>query len=338
MSSDPTRTGATNDAPRRRAILGGYRDPMTVTSDGRSGVARAGEIEFRPLGHVPALDGIRALAVAAVLAFHGDVAGTSGGFLGVSMFFTLSGFLITSLLLREWAASPGSGVDLRRFFSRRFRRLLPASWLTIAIVLVMGLAGIWETEQLRALRGDVPWALAELVNWHFIAQGTTYGASQTAPSPLEHFWSLAIEQQFYVLLPLLLTVVLVRSRRAPRSAFRLLVVALGVAMTLSALANGLAARSSIDRAYFGTDTRAAELLVGASAGPARPGAVHRRPLHPGPSGLRPTRGPAAHGRHAPRPLRGHRHLRRSGALGARRRRQHRRQGRHPLRLRLHPAP
>ena len=263
MSSDPTRTGATNDAPRRRAILGGYRDPMTVTSDGRSGVARAGEIEFRPLGHVPALDGIRALAVAAVLAFHGDVAGTSGGFLGVSMFFTLSGFLITSLLLREWAASPGSGVDLRRFFSRRFRRLLPASWLTIAIVLVMGLAGIWETEQLRALRGDVPWALAELVNWHFIAQGTTYGASQTAPSPLEHFWSLAIEQQFYVLLPLLLTVVLVRSRRAPRSAFRLLVVALGVAMTLSALANGLAARSSIDRAYFGTDTRAAELLVGA---------------------------------------------------------------------------
>ena len=195
--------------------------------------------------------------------FHGGVPGTSGGFLGVSVFFTLSGFLITSLLLREWVAAPDARLDLRRFFTRRFRRLLPASWVTIGIVVAMGAAGIWEVEQLRALRGDVPWTLAELVNWHFIAQGTSYGASQSAPSPLEHFWSLAIEEQFYVLLPLVLTAVLVRTRRVPQQRFRGLVAVLGLLAALSAVANGLLARSSIDRAYFGTDTRAAELLIGA---------------------------------------------------------------------------
>ena len=236
---------------------------MGVTS---SGATRAGPVELlvaRPLGHVPALDGLRALAVAAVMLFHGGVPGTSGGFLGVSVFFTLSGFLITSLLLREWVATPDAGLDLRRFFARRFRRLLPASWLTIGLVLAMGAVGIWDTEQLRALRGDVPWTLAELVNWHFIAQGTSYGASQSAPSPLEHFWSLAIEEQFYVLLPLVLTAVLVRTRRSPQQRFRGLAAVLGVLAVLSAAANGLLARSSIDRAYFGTDTRAAELLIGA---------------------------------------------------------------------------
>ena len=120
----------------------------------------------------------------------------------MSTFFTLSGFLITSLLLREWNSSD-EGVDLRRFWRRRFRRLLPASWMTIGAVLLMALVGIWNTDQLRSLRGDVPFALAEIINWHFIAQDRSYGADFLAPSPLEHFWSLAVEQQFYVILPLL---------------------------------------------------------------------------------------------------------------------------------------
>ena len=217
-----------------------------------------------PLGHVPALDGIRALAVTAVLLFHGDIPGTEGGFLGVSVFFTLSGFLITSLLLRQWTGT--GAVDLRAFWSRRFRRLLPASWLTMALVLMVGAIGWWDTEQLRSLRGDVPWSLAELVNWHFIAVGTAYGDDVTPPSPLEHFWSLAIEQQFYVVLPLVVVGVLVaRSRRAadPGRRLRTLVAVLAVAAVGSAVANGLLARGSVDRAYLGTDTRAAELLAGA---------------------------------------------------------------------------
>ncbi len=223
----------------------------------------AAPLETEELGHVAALDGVRALAVVAVLLFHGEITGVDGGFLGVSVFFTLSGFLITSLLLRQWAASSG-GIDLRRFWSRRFRRLLPASWLTISAVLVMGWIGVWNVDQLRALRGDVPWSLAEVVNWHFIIQGTTYGASQTAPSPLEHFWSLAIEQQFYVLLPALLVGLLSRGPDRPaRRRLRLLALVLAALAVASAVANGLLARGSIDRAYFGTDTRAAELLVGA---------------------------------------------------------------------------
>jgi len=215
-----------------------------------------------PLGHVPALDGIRALAVAAVLLFHGDIPGVEGGFLGVSVFFTLSGFLITSLLLRQWAEH--STIGLRTFWSRRFRRLLPASWLTMGLVLAIGAVGLWDTEQLRALRGDVPWALAELVNWHFIASGTTYGDSFTPPSPLEHFWSLAIEQQFYVVLPAIVVGLLALGRR--RSPGRRLATLAGVLAALtvaSAVANGVLSRGSIDRAYFGTDTRAAELLIGA---------------------------------------------------------------------------
>ncbi|MGI9577787.1 MAG: acyltransferase family protein, partial [Microthrixaceae bacterium] len=163
------------------------------------------------LGYEPALDGLRALAVVAVLFFHARFGWARGGFLGVSTFFTLSGFLITSLMLGEWRAS--GAVSLRGFYRRRFRRLLPASWATLLLVLAMGALGIWSTTQLRDLRGDVPWALAELVNWHFIAEDRTYGAQFVAPSPIEHFWSLAVEQQFYLVLPAVVIVALRFSRR-----------------------------------------------------------------------------------------------------------------------------
>jgi len=212
------------------------------------------------LGYVPALDGLRAVAVGAVVLFHAGFAIAGGGFLGVSVFFTLSGFLITSVVLQEWTGS--GAIRLGTFWSRRFRRLLAASWLTMGVVLAMGAAGIWDDDQMRSLRGDVPWSLAELANWHFIAKGTSYGASQTASSPLEHFWSLAIEQQFYVLAPLLLVAMLVYGRGSSRVRLRRTMWVLAGLGVASAVANGLHARSSIDRAYFGTDTRAAELIAG----------------------------------------------------------------------------
>ncbi len=189
--------------------------------------------------------------------YHARFGWAGGGFLGVSLFFTLSGFLITSLLLRERA---GTGrVDLRSFWSRRFRRLLPAALLTEALVVVMGWAHIWDTSQLKALRGDVPTALFWVVNWHFVLGGRSYGAQFSSPSPLEHFWSLSVEEQFYFVFPLVVVGALV----VGRGRLRPLVVTLGAAAAASAVICGLVAQHDVDRAYFGTDSRLAELVIGA---------------------------------------------------------------------------
>ncbi len=225
-------------------------------------VIRDRRIVSEPLGHLAALEGIRALAVVGVLLYHSRFSWIPGGYLGVSTFFTLSGFLITSLLLREWNAT--GTVGLRAFWSRRFRRLLPAAWAVLALVVGAGVLGWWDEAQLRHLRGDVPSALLQVVNWHFVAGDRSYGDAFTAPSPLEHYWSLAIEQQFYLVLPLLVLLVV---RRAPRQLpARLRVGILAAVLALlaasSRVLNGVLARGSIDRAYFGSDTRAAELLLG----------------------------------------------------------------------------
>ena len=236
--------------------VAGFRwDPQPVRRD--RGLLGASE-----MGHEPALDGLRAVAVMVVVLFHAKFSWIPGGFLGVSTFFTLSGFLITSLLLREW--SRRGGIALRTFWRRRFRRLLPASWATMGLVVLAGVVGIWTVDQRRSLRGDVPFSLAEIVNWHFIASGRTYGSKFEAPSPLEHFWSLAVEQQFYVVLPLLLLGLLAFAKaRRLASPVRLVAVAMTAVVVVSAFLNWFFARSSLDRAYFGTDTRAAELAAGA---------------------------------------------------------------------------
>ncbi|CAN5707589.1 acyltransferase family protein [soil metagenome] len=214
-----------------------------------------------PLGYVAPLDGLRALAVLAVVFYHAHFPWIPGGFLGVSAFFTLSGFLITSLLLREWAGT--AGIEMRRFWNRRFRRLLPASWITMGLILALGFAGVWNNDQLRAVRGDLPYSLAEIVNWHFIAVGRSYAADFAAPSPFAHFWSLAIEQQFYVLLPVMVIAILTLGRtRASRRRLNRLILTLVVLTVVSAGANWYFARTSIDRAYYGTDTRMAEMLIG----------------------------------------------------------------------------
>lgn len=208
------------------------------------------------LPHLPGLDGLRGLAVAAVVAYHAGHDLAPGGFLGVSTFFTLSGFLITTLLLHETDRT--GTVDLRAFWGRRFRRLLPASAATLLLVVVFGLT-VATAGQRVALRGDVLASLLQVANWHFVLGGTSYGDLFGAPSPVLHFWSLAIEEQFYWLFPpLLLGLVKVcRSRRAG--------VLVGL-LVLSAVSWGLPVLLgfSNDRAYFGTDARAVELLLGAA--------------------------------------------------------------------------
>lgn len=212
-------------------------------------------------GRVPALDGLRAVAVAAVLAFHGGMPGASGGFLGVDAFFVLSGYLITSLLLAESART--GRVDLAAFWGRRARRLLPALLLVVVAVAV-GARVLLPPEELRLLRGDGAAALLYVANWRMIDRGSDYFAQTAAPSPLEHTWSLGIEEQFYLLWPLVL-VALLRSTRPRRAGLRLLVLLClaGAVASTAALAATYAAEDP-GRAYYGTDTRGASILVGAA--------------------------------------------------------------------------
>ena len=203
---------------------------------------------------VPALDGLRGAAVAGVLAYHAGFGWARGGFLGVSLFFTLSGYLITSLLLHEHATT--GRIRLGVFWVRRARRLLPAAVVALAGIVVFG-ATVAGGSQLRALRGDVLGALGYVANWRFVAAGTSYGDLWSAPSPVQHFWSLAIEEQLYVVLPLAVVGALTfgRGRRS----------VVGAVLATGLLAS-LAATFLVDdqlRAYYGTDVRAAELLVGA---------------------------------------------------------------------------
>jgi peptidoglycan/LPS O-acetylase OafA/YrhL len=190
--------------------------------------------------------------VAAVLVHHHDPDLLPGGFLGVSLFFTLSGFLITTLLLREHDAT--GTIGFRRFWARRLRRLTPVALL--GLVLALGVAAIDEPrESLAETGGDVVAAALDVANWRLASDDVDYGDTLRPPSPVAHYWSLAIEEQFYAVFPI---VALVALRRGGR---RALGGALVAALALSLLAQQFV--GDANRAYLGTDSRLGELAVGA---------------------------------------------------------------------------
>ncbi|MEI6454036.1 MAG: acyltransferase [Actinomycetes bacterium] len=232
---------------------------------------------------VPALDGIRALAVLAVLAYHLDFSWAHGGYLGVDLFFTLSGFLITTLLLEERIAE--GKISAPAFWARRARRLLPA--LLVLLIGVMCAAVIVTRFfphsglpiNMLGLRGDALATLFYVANWHFIATGQSYFAQFNAPSLLEHSWSLAIEEQFYVVWPVLVMLLFSFAKRS----WRRIGLCISLAAALgSSLLMALLYHQGQDpmRAYFGTDSHAMGLLLGASlafltAGIAQAGLLRR---------------------------------------------------------------
>jgi peptidoglycan/LPS O-acetylase OafA/YrhL len=238
--------------------------------------------------HLPALNGLRALAVAGVMAYHLQLGWASGGYLGVDLFFVLSGFLITTLLLEEWVRT--GTLDLSDFWARRAKRLLPALFLVVAglgLYLVLnaqfGGPGANGLVDLPALRGDAISTLLYVGNWHAIYAHQSYFAQFSTPSPLQHTWSLAIEEQFYLVWPPVLLLVLRAGRRSWRQLG--LLIAIAVALVSAALM-ALLFHPGTDptRVYYGTDTRAFDLMVGAcvaflAAARPQPSERSRRLLH-----------------------------------------------------------
>src|SRR5262245_16704136 len=210
------------------------------------------------LRHVPALDGLRGVAVLVVVAFHLDR--LQGGFLGVDLFFVLSGYLITSLLLVEHAGS--GAVRLGRFWARRARRLLPAL-LVMLVGVVLLAATLTPAGERPLLRGDALSTLGYAANWQAMADDVGYWDIFVQPSPLDHMWSLAIEEQFYVVWPLLAAGLLAlaarRGRRGPA-----LVAAVAGAGAVASFAVMASTYSELDtsRAYYGTDARLGPTLLG----------------------------------------------------------------------------
>ena len=257
--------------------------------------------------YIPGLDGLRALAVIAVIVYHADSRWLGGGFLGVEVFFVISGYLITLLLVAERERT--GSISLGNFWMRRARRLLPALWLLLTLLAVW--CAIWERDRLGMLRGDTLGGFFYGANWFQIWTGSSY-TSSFAFAPLRHLWSLAVEEQFYIVWPLVMWVLLrrVRPRTSPVLAVWFVVCAAAVAV-MTAVIHRTGPIGSLaetpeqymsflgrqvlrtDFLYLGTFSRASGLFLGAALAMVwRPWALVRRGLRGG-NGVFDTLGVAA---------------------------------------------
>ncbi len=217
----------------------------------------------------PELDGLRFVAVYLVVAFHAGMATVSGGFVGVDLFFVLSGFLVTSVIL---AAMDAGTFSLGWFYSRRVRRLLPAAVVVIVLTALVQTLVVAEPSRLPMV-AEARASLLYVANWQFIAESRDYFAADNAPSPFLHFWSLSIEEQFYIVYPPVLALLLLRWRRS-----RSFAAGLFAALTLVSVAlQVVVARDDVNVAYYATHTRIYQPLLGCVLALALSGRGARRP-------------------------------------------------------------
>jgi peptidoglycan/LPS O-acetylase OafA/YrhL len=215
----------------------------------------------RGVRYIPAIDGLRAVAVIAVMLYHLGFTWIPGGFLGVDLFFVISGYVITRLLLDSIQRS--GGLDLRAFYIARIRRLLPP--LVFMIITTTVVVGLWAPDTMRRFLGDTPFALFGGMNWWLVFRQTDYFEAIGRPPLLQHTWSLGVEAQFYLVWPLILLLVLRYFGKNKIPGAALLIAAFsGIALLVLSLQIDAASGSKVSHVYFGTDTHSIGLFLGAA--------------------------------------------------------------------------
>jgi peptidoglycan/LPS O-acetylase OafA/YrhL len=215
----------------------------------------------RGIRYIPAIDGLRAVAVIAVMLYHLGFKWIPGGFLGVDLFFVISGYVITRLLLDSIQRS--GGLDLRAFYVARIRRLLPP--LVFMIITTTVVVGLWAPDTMRRFLGDTPFAIFGGMNWWLVFRHTDYFEAIGRPPLLQHTWSLGVEAQFYLLWPLILLLVLRYFGKNKIPGAALIIAAFsGISLLLLSLQVDAASASQVSHVYFGTDTHSIGLFLGAA--------------------------------------------------------------------------
>ena len=215
----------------------------------------------RGIQYIPAIDGLRAIAVIAVMLYHLGVSWIPGGFLGVDLFFVISGYVITRLLLDS--IQERGGLDLRDFYMARIRRLLPP--LVFMIVVTSIVVGLWAPDTTKKFLTDAPFSLFGGMNWWLVFNHQDYFESSGRPPLLQHTWSLAVEAQFYLLWPLILLFVLRYFGKKVIPAAALIIAAIsGITLMLVSFQLDAASSSKVSHVYFGTDTHSIGLFLGAA--------------------------------------------------------------------------
>lgn len=249
------RSRANRQATEPRRAAGSHRSPANKGAHTNS--AAKEQAPARPKSrYIPALDGLRTLAVVAVVLYHLNLTWAQGGLLGVTIFFVLSGYLITRLLINEIAKT--GRIDLKSFWIRRIRRLFPA--VVTVVVVTCALCTVFNHVMLTKMRPDILPSLLFFNNWWQILHNVSYFNALGDPSPLTHFWSLAIEEQFYLIWPPLLLAMVSMHTSKPNTRRVVLGLAAVSAVAMMALYNPATDPS---RVYYGTDTRVFSLLLGA---------------------------------------------------------------------------